>query len=325
MKRLPCLLSSLLLCVGLCGAPAQSAARPAKTSAPKRMRHRVIAARPVATYTRSGLPNIQAQAAVVMDLKNDNLPLFQKNSDMVRPIASISKLMAIMVVLDHKLDLDARSTVTEQDRRVAVGGARSRLPVGATLTNRDLLHAALMASDNRSIPTLGRAVGLTPEQLTQAMNAKARELGLKVTTFGDPTGLDHRNVSTPMEVARMLRAALQYPLIAQVCQTPSYLARAVAGKRQVTIEYQNTDVLVRGSRYKVLGGKTGYNDLAGYCLAVAARLNEAGGKTREVAMVFLGAQGKLTRFADFNRTAQWIAERGVTGASATSLTAKKTL
>src|SRR5262249_43510589 len=139
--------------------------------------------RAVPTYTRGGMPNIQAQAAVVVDMKGDGPPLFQKNPDAVRPIASISKLMAMMVVLDHKLDLDAQTAISDEDRRIALRGARSRLPVGMTFTNRDLLHAALMASDNRAVPALGRAVGLGPEQMTAAMNARARELGLKVTTF----------------------------------------------------------------------------------------------------------------------------------------------
>lgn len=330
LKRQTLVLSSFLLSLGLCAAPALATptARPAAIKMKKKGKPaRRAGARPrdVPTYTRSGLPNIQAQAAVVVDMKQAGLPLYQKNPEAVRPIASISKLMAAMVVLDRKLDLDAQTTITEDDRRLALRGARSRLPVGITLTNRDLLHAALMASDNRAVPALGRAVGLSPEQMTAAMNAKARELGLAHTRFGDPTGLDHRNVSTPLEVAQMLRAALQYPLISQVCQTATYAAHPIS-RRGAVIEYSNTDVLVRGSRHRVLGGKTGYNDLAGYCLAVAARLTEAGGKTRDVAMVFLGAQGKLTRFADFSRTAQWLAEKGAPEPLKTgSLASQKTL
>ena len=319
LKRQTLVVSAFFLSCCLFSAPLF--ARPAaaqRTAAVKKKGklHGRRVVRDVPTYTRAGMPNIQAQAAVVVDMKQASAPLYQKNPDAVRPIASISKLMAAMVVLDRKLDLSAHTTIIDDDRRLALRGARSRLPVGITLSNRDLLHAALMASDNRAVPALGRAVGLNPEQMTAAMNAKAKELGLLHTTFGDPTGLDHRNVSTPLEVAHMLRAALLYPLISQVCQTATYAAHSVSAgvgvkrARAVTIEYNNTDVLVRGSRHRVLGGKTGYNDLAGYCLAVAARLQEAGGKTRDVAMVFLGAQGKLTRFADFTRTAQWLAEKG---------------
>src|SRR4051812_518560 len=148
--------------------------------------------RAIATFTKGGLPNVQAQAAVVVDLEG-NEELFTKNADEVRPIASISKLMAVLVVLDKNLDMDAATTMTESDKIIATGGARSRLPIGLSFTNRDLLHAALMASDNRAVPALGRAVGLEPQQLVAAMNAKAKELGLKNTTFEDPVGLNSNN------------------------------------------------------------------------------------------------------------------------------------
>ncbi len=294
MKRLAILLLAALVLV------------PAAADAAKKHKRarRTVRDRPVAVYTRGGLPNIQAQAAVVVDLDGGK-ELFQKNPDEVRPIASISKLMAMMVVLDRKLDLDSITEVLDSDRLLARRGARSRLPVGAKFTNRDLLHAALMASDNRAVPALGRAVGLDPPAMTAAMNQKATQLGLKSTSFGDPTGLDERNRSTPREVAKFLTAALKVPLISEITRKSHYVAHSVGGKRNRVVEYTNTDVIARGSRYDVLGGKTGYTDLAGYCLAIAARLD----KTRQVAMVFLGAHGKLTRFGDFTRAAQWIAEK----------------
>lgn len=333
MRRTSLAASALLFLLGLTPASAQAlnrgrsaASRPVKTVkglTHKGPRRRAVYERPVPTYTHSGMPNIQAQAAVVLDMKEGGPPLFQKNPDAVRPIASISKLMAMMVVLDRRLDLEAMTTISEDDRRLALRGARSRLPVGMTFKNRDLLHAALMASDNRAVPALGRAVGLNPEQMTSAMNARARELGLKITNFGDPTGLDHRNVSTPNEVALMLKTALRYPLISEICQTAHYVARPTNQPR-LQIEYTNTDVLVRGARHRVLGGKTGYNDLAGYCLAVAARLVDKSGKSRDVAMVFLGAQGKMTRFADFSRAAQWLSERGPAPVQTGSLTPRAT-
>jgi D-alanyl-D-alanine endopeptidase (penicillin-binding protein 7) len=263
------------------------------------------AARPVAVYTHDGLPNIQAEAAVVVDL-GSHQELFGKHADAVRPIASISKLMAMMVVLDHDLPLDGATEILGSDCTLALRGARSRLPPGFRFSNRDLLHAALMASDNRAVPALGRAVGLDPAALTAAMNRKSRELGLAHTSFGDPTGLDERNRSTPRELARMLAAALRYPLIAEITRKAHYVISAV-GKRYL-VEYNNTDQIARGGRYQVLGGKTGYTDLAGYCLAVAARLADGSG-TREVAMVFLGDHQKLTRFGDFTRAAQWILEK----------------
>ena len=308
----------------------------------KRRVHRPERERYIPVYTRSGLPNIQAHAALIVEVKEagevgdakppgaagpeaaaaTNLPLFQKNPDEVRPIASISKLMAMLVVVEHKLDLTAKTTITESDAKLAARGAKSRLLTGMTLTNRDLLHAALLASDNRAVLALGRAVGLTPSQHAAQMTARAHALGLTKTEFLEPTGIDYRNVSTPREVIAFLQAALKNPLIAQACRTTQYVAHAevparagrgsTAAKRPVriaAIEYTSTDLLLRASKHVIHGGKTGYNDRAGYCFVVAARLQEPTGKPREVAMAFLGAEGKLTRFADFGRAAQWLAER----------------
>ena len=258
--------------------------------------------RGVPPYTRGGLPNIQAQSAAVVDLSSGE-ELVMKNADEVRPIASISKLMASLVVLDRKLDMDAVTQITDSDRQIATGGARSRLPVGLSFTNRDLLHAALMASDNRAVPALGRAVGLDPTQMVAAMNAKAKELGLEHTSFQDPVGLNSNNRSTARDLVKLLQAAMKNPTITEITEKAHYVAHPV-GKPGWAIEYTNTDVIARSSRYEVLTGKTGYTDLALYCLAIAVKMTE-----RPVAMVFLGAVGKMTRFGDFGRVAQWLIDR----------------
>jgi D-alanyl-D-alanine endopeptidase (penicillin-binding protein 7) len=274
----------------------------------KKKRHHATAREvSVPVYTKGGDPNIQAQAAVVIDLTTGEL-LHAKNPDAVRPIASISKLMATLAVLDNPLDLDGTTTITDSDIEIARHGARSRLPKGMSFTNRDLLHAALMASDNRAVPALGRAVGLDPpSKLVAAMNAKAKTLGLKNTHFEDPVGLSQGNTSTPRDVAGMLKAAIAQPLIAEITQKPTYVAHPV-GKPGWAIEYTNTDVIARTSKWQVLAGKTGYTDLALYCLAIAARFAVQEVK-HDVAMVFLGAVGKMTRFGDFSRVAQWLNER----------------
>ena len=263
--------------------------------------------RPIATYTHGGLPNIQAQAAVAIDLTTGE-ELYTKNPDAVRPIASISKLMAMLAVLDpsRHLDLESPTQMIDSDRQIAFGGARSRLPVGMSFTNRDQLHAALMASDNRAVPALGRAVGLDPKQLVAAMNAKAKELGMEHTHFDDPVGLNPGNTSTPRDLVRMLKAAIKQPLISEITQKAHYVAHPV-GHPGWTIDYNNTDVIARSGKFSVLTGKTGYTDLALYCLAIAVHL--AAAQPHDVAMVFLGAVGKMTRFADFHRTAQWLTER----------------
>jgi D-alanyl-D-alanine endopeptidase (penicillin-binding protein 7) len=271
----------------------------------RRPSHRSMASRSIAPVTRDGRPNIQAQAAVIVDIGPGGTDLYAKNADAVRPIASISKLMAVLVVMDRGLKMDATTVMTKDDKRVAWKGARSRLMEGMELTNRDLLHAALIASDNRAIPALGRAVGLTPEQLAAEMSKKARAMGLLHTEFKDPTGLDDGNVSTPRETVKMLQAVLSNATLAEILRKPHYVAQPVdhRGHRGV-IEYTNTDKLVQAGKWQVLGGKTGYTDIARYCLVVAAKLGD-----RQVAMAFLGAEGKLTRFGDFQRSAEWMARQ----------------
>jgi len=259
--------------------------------------------RAVATYKKDGSPNIQAQSAVVVDLTSGE-ELLTKNADAVRPIASISKLMATLVSVENNLDLDGVTQMTEDDRRIASGGARSRLPVGMSFTNRDLLHAALMASDNRAVPALGRAAGFSPAQLVAAMNKKAAVLGLKNTHFEDPVGLSAQNTSTARDLVGLLRAVMKNATIREITQKAKYVAHPV-GKPGWAIEYNNTDVIARSGKFEVLTGKTGYTDVALYCLAIAVRMVN----DRPVAMVFLGAVGKMTRFADFSRAAQWLLER----------------
>jgi len=286
--------SLALALVAVCLASSPSLAR--------RPSHRGIASRSVAPLTRDGRPNIQAQAAVIVDMTPGGSDLYSKNADAVRPIASISKLMAVLVVMDRGLKLEGTTVITKDDKKVAWKGARSRLLEGMEMTNRDLLHAALIASDNRAIPALGRAVGLAPEQLAAEMTKKARAMGLAHTEFKDPTGLSDNNVSTPRETIRMLRAVLANPTLAEILKKPHYVAQPV--NRRGLIEYTNTDQLVRTGRWQVLGGKTGYTDIARYCLVVAAKLGD-----REVGMAFLGAEGKLTRFGDFQRAAEWMARQ----------------
>ena len=170
---------------------------------------------------------------------DDRSTAVSKNPDEVRPIASISKLLAMLVVLDHKLNFEAASTISQDDARRTVRGAKSRLLVGFALSNRDLFHAALMASDNRAVLALGRSVGLSPTEFAREMTAKAQSLGLRKTTFHDPTGLDYGNVSSPRETVAMLLAALKNPLIAKAVKTRTYVAKTLGAKKR-TIDYSNT-------------------------------------------------------------------------------------
>ena len=264
---------------------------------------------PVPALTRDGKPNVLARSAIVVDLKSGD-ELYVRNADEVRAIASLSKLVAVMAVLDANIPLEATSTITEEDKKIARGGAKSRLLVGMTFTNRDLVHAALLASDNRSIPAMGRGAGMTPAELTAAMNKKAAALGLGHTRFAEPTGLNPSNVSTAREQVKALKAALGYPLIAAISRKAQHDVTVVDGKSKgLKIRMFNTDRVARAGREHILGGKTGYNDIARYCLVIAAKIDG-----RDFAMAFLGNEGKLTRFGDFHRVSQWLTQQQKTAA-----------
>lgn len=247
--------------------------------------------------TRSGLPNVQSLGSLVVDLETGE-ELFARRPDQARPIASISKLLATLVVMEKGLALEDLTTIKKVDAEVAKGGAPSRLLEGMTLSNRDLLHAALMGSDNRAVAALGRAVGLNATQLAAAMTKKASALGLKQTRFREPTGLSPENVATPRETLAMLRAAMAQAEIAPIMRKTEYDAHPVA---RPPVKYVTTHRPAHRANTQILAGKTGYNDAARYCLVVAARV---GG--RDVGMAFLGTEGKLTRFGDVARTADWV-------------------
>jgi serine-type D-Ala-D-Ala endopeptidase (penicillin-binding protein 7) len=246
---------------------------------------------------RGGMPNVQALGALVID--ETGREIYARNADKERPIASISKLAATLAVADRQLELDGLSTIAKGDIDVAKGGARSRLLDGMTLSNRDLLHAALMGSDNRAIPALGRSVKLTPSQLTTAMNNKMHDLGLPNTRFHEPTGLSPNNVSTPRETIKLLRVAMAHPVLGPIIQRAEYEAHPVG---KPSLKYINTDHVAQRSNIQVLGGKTGYNDVARYCLVIATRIDG-----HLYYMSFLSNEGKLTRFGDVARVADWLA------------------
>ncbi len=248
---------------------------------------------------RAGLPNVQALGALVLD--ENGHELYARNADYERPIASISKLAATLAVMDRGLELEGLSTICKTDIEVARGGARSRLLDGMTLSNRDLLHAALMGSDNRAIPALGRAVKLSPTQLAAAMTAKAKELGLKKTHFHDPTGLSTENVSTPRETIALLQAVMRHPVLGPITERVEYDAHPVG---RPPIKYLNTYRPAVRNNVQVLGGKTGYNDDARYCLVLAVKVDG-----RTCYMSFLANEGKMTRFGDVARVADWIISR----------------
>jgi serine-type D-Ala-D-Ala endopeptidase (penicillin-binding protein 7) len=260
---------------------------------------RSLASRPI-PWLRGNLPNVQAQGALVVDLEEGE-ELFSRRADEPRAIASISKLAATLTVVERGLTLDGLTTMGRIDAEVARGGAHSRLADGLTLSNRDLLHAALLGSDNRAISALGRAVGLDARALAAAMTDTARRLGLRETRFVEPTGVSPLNRSTPRETIGLLRAVMDHPVLGPITRTMVYEVRPL-GRRP--IHYVNTHRPASRANTLVLGGKTGFNNAARYCLVLAAKV---GGRT--LGMAFLGTEGQLTRFGDVARVSDWVVAR----------------
>jgi D-alanyl-D-alanine endopeptidase (penicillin-binding protein 7) len=266
----------------------------------KRHRHSVRqystarAERPLATADSRAF-GIQSASAVVVDQTNGAV-LYEKNADAVVPIASITKLMTAMVVLDAKPDLGETLTVTDQDVDL-VKSTRSHLKPGTQLTREEMLRLALMASENRAAAALSRHYAGGREAFVAAMNRKAGDLGLADTHFYDPTGLTASNVSSGRDLTRMVGAAYQYPLIRSFSTTTEYPV-TVAGRSRT---FHNTNRLVKSTDWDIGLSKTGYINEAGKCLVMQAWVNN-----RPTIIVLLDSWGKLTRIADANRIRRWI-------------------
>jgi D-alanyl-D-alanine endopeptidase (penicillin-binding protein 7) len=257
----------------------------------------------VGTASAGDLPAVKSRAVVVLDAKT-GVEIFAKDADAVRGIASTTKIFVAMVVRQKGIDLDGWTQINKVDVKAARGGARTRLDPGRTFRNRDLLRAMLMASDNRAPTALARAVGMSPDDLVAAMNKLAKELGLEKTKFTCTSGL-RGNVSTAREMAIALRKALDDKVLREIMHDENVMV--VSKDKRARIMYGNTNLPLVTKRFDVVGGKTGFTKIAGYCYVTAARF--AG---REVLLAFLGAEGKATRFDDFNRVAAWLANGNLT-------------
>ncbi len=245
-------------------------------------------------------PDIRSAVALVIDHNGNRL--VSRNTTEVRPIASITKLMMAMVVLDSDVPLDDPITITEQDRD-RLRWSRSRLYIDeATMSRRDMLRVALMSSDNRAAHALGRTTfaGGTPD-FVAAMNAKAAAIGMRDSHFADSSGLDASNVSTAEDLVRMINAAAQYPFIREVTSTGEFTAHPYIETKRGPVQYRNTNPLTRDSRWQVELSKTGYIHEAGRCLVMQAVV--AG---RRLYIVLLNAEGKLTPVADSTRLRDWL-------------------
>lgn len=263
---------------------------------------KALARRGISDLTTDGLPNVQSVAALVVDLQSGSV-LYERDADSVRPIASISKLVGALVFHeDCKIDPAQLHEMTTRNRDAAKGGDKSKLTTGWSYSVRDLLHAALMRSDNRALPALGEACGMDPQRFGEKMTERVRKLGLTKTFFREPNGLSPENVSTAREVLVFLREVVKYPELAAIMATQEQVITAHKSGKTREIKIKNTDRLLSKDLATIIGGKTGYTDLARYCFTVAARMKD----NRELGMVFLGAEGRHTRFADFTRVVRWL-------------------
>lgn len=251
---------------------------------------------------KNGLPNIKSAAALIVDLGNDQV-LYERDADQVRPIASISKMFGSLVVVeDCHLRPDELHEMTVQNREAAKGGDKTKLTTGWSYSHSDLLHAALMRSDNRALPALAEACGMTPAEMAEHMTAKAKKMGLTKTVFKEPTGLSADNVSTPRELMIALKYITKVPTLTEIMAKSEHFITALKDGRSRLIKIKSTDRLLNKGVAEILAGKTGYTDIARYCLAIAAKTVEG----QNVGMVFLGAEGRYTRFADFTRVIRWL-------------------
>ncbi|MGD2118925.1 MAG: D-alanyl-D-alanine endopeptidase [Chromatiales bacterium] len=243
---------------------------------------------------------LKSTSALIVD-KFDN-PLYDKFSDNPMPIASITKLMTAMVVLDSGQSLDEKITISKEDRDL-IRLTGSRLKYGATLTRREMLQLALMSSENRAALSLGRTYPGGKPALIKAMNAKAKQLGMHHSHFEDPAGLKAGNIASPRDLATMLRAAQQYPLIREATTSKQLTVRPY--RRKGSLKYVNTNRLMRNKSWSIGLSKTGYINEAGRCLVMQTEI--AG---QNLLIILLNSYGKLTPFGDANRIRKWI-EKGI--------------
>jgi D-alanyl-D-alanine endopeptidase (penicillin-binding protein 7) len=239
---------------------------------------------------------VKSTSALVIE-QGEGRTLYAKNIDVVVPIASITKLMTAMVVLDAQLNLREGVAITEEDVDL-LKHTRSRLKIGTVFERSELLRLALMASENRAASALGRAYPGGLRAFVAAMNQKAADLGMTRTRFVDSSGLSSDNVSTAQDLAKMVVAAHRYPLIQEFTTAQSYVVHTNEGR---PLAFRNTNGLTKDEAWHIDVSKTGYISEAGRCLVMQARI-----AAKPVIIVLLDSWGRYTRISDANRIKKWI-------------------
>ena len=268
-----------------------------KTSA---SRAPVVAARPsfgqmAGLHTVDDPLDLRSSVALVIDQDTHEV-LLRKNDLAVLPIASLTKLMTGLLVAEAQLPLSEMITITQADVDTEKGSS-SRLAVGTTLSRGELLHLALMSSENRAAHALGRTFPGGLDAFVERMNARAHQLGMRDTRYVEPTGLSSKNQSSANDLALLVGAAYQEPMLREL--STSHGREVAVGRR--TLQYNNTNRLVKSPQWDIGLQKTGYISEAGQCLVMQAQI--AG---RKLIMVFLDSAGKLSRIADAERVRRWL-------------------
>ena len=267
-------------------------------AADKASRARVAKAAIVApAVDKNGDPILQSSGVLVLDA-NTGTTIYSKNADHQAPIASITKLMTAMVVLDAKLPLDEVIQITTEDVDL-IKNTKSRLPIGAHFRRDDLMRLALMASDNRAASALGRNYPGGILAFVDAMNAKAKALGLASTHYVDSSGLAPGNVSSAQDLGKLVGIASKYDLIREYTTTAAVNVQLPEAKRPLT--FVNTNSLVRASDWQIGLSKTGYINESGKCLVMQAMI-----ANQPIVIVLLDSWGRLTRVGDAIRIRKWL-------------------
>ena len=247
--------------------------------------------------------HLASGSVMLLDLKTDKV-LYSRNPDLVAPIASVTKLMTAMVVLDAKQPMDEIITVTIRDNP-DMKGVYSRVRVGSQVNRHDMMLMTLMSSENRAATALAESYPGGYSAFIKAMNAKARALGMTSTRYVEPTGLSLHNVSSAHDLVLLLKEARKYPMLSQLSTTPE--KTITFAKPRYSLGFRNTNSLVRKPGWSIQVTKTGFTDEAGHCLVMLTHMNG-----RPVAMVLLDAFGKYTHVADATRMRRWL-ETGKSG------------
>ena len=242
--------------------------------------------------------DLKSSVALVID-QDTNEVLFSKNDQAVLPIASLTKLMTALVLQEGKLPMDQMITIAQADVDTEKGSS-SRLGVGTELSRGELLHLALMSSENRAAHALARSYPGGMPVFVSLMNAKARSIGMSDTHYVEPTGLSSKNQSSARDLAKLVNVAHRDPTLRELSTSPDY--QVAIGNR--TLQFNNTNRLVKNPSWDIGLQKTGYIAEAGRCLVMQTKI--AG---RKLIMVFLDSTGKLSRIADAERVRRWVESR----------------